>query len=157
MKARYYIFTQSKIFLVKASTIIRKSLQVYFSFHRILWIREALSTISGTQSQMHVNFQHVTLRNILGNWSTTFFKSVQSVAFANLPTIESIKNVSIQICLSLNNYTITKLFTGLKARISALNLLTTNFSHHIETSQLISIANQLARFYMMGEHWSLMG
>ena len=155
MKARYYIFTQSKIFLVKASTIIRKSLQVYFSFHKILWIRKALSTISGTQSQMHVNFQHVTLRNILGNRSTSFFKRVQSVAFGNLPTIESIKNVSIQICLSLNNYTLTKLFP--KARISALNLITSNFSHHIETSQLVYIANQLAGFYMMGEHWSLMG
>ena len=30
------------------------------------------------------------------------------------------------------------------------NLLTTNVSHHIETSQLICIANQLTGFYMMG-------
>ena len=31
-----------------------------------------------------------------------------------------------------------------------LNLLTTNISHHIETSQLICIANQLTGFCMMG-------
>ena len=30
------------------------------------------------------------------------------------------------------------------------NPLTTNVPHHIETSQLICIANQLAGFYMMG-------
>ena len=33
----------------------------------------------------------------------------------------------------------------------------TNVPHHIETSQLICIANQLTGFYMMGEHLSLMG
>ena len=32
----------------------------------------------------------------------------------------------------------------------SLNPLTTNVPHHIETSQLIYIANQLTGFYMMG-------
>ena len=31
-----------------------------------------------------------------------------------------------------------------------MNLLTINVPHHIETSQLICIANQLTGFYMMG-------
>ena len=31
-----------------------------------------------------------------------------------------------------------------------LNPLTTNVPHHIETSKLICIANQLTGFYMMG-------
>ena len=35
--------------------------------------------------------------------------------------------------------------------------LTTHVSHHIESSPLICIANQLPGFCMMGEHWSLMG
>ena len=35
--------------------------------------------------------------------------------------------------------------------------LTTNVPHHIETSQLISNANNLTGFNMMGEHCSLVG
>ena len=34
--------------------------------------------------------------------------------------------------------------------ILLINPLTTNVSHHMETSQLICIANQLTGFYMMG-------
>ena len=35
-------------------------------------------------------------------------------------------------------------------KCSQINPLTTNAPHHIETSQLIYIANQLTGFYMMG-------
>ena len=38
-----------------------------------------------------------------------------------------------------------------------INPLTTDIPHHIETSQLICIANQVTSFLYDGEHWSLMG
>ena len=39
----------------------------------------------------------------------------------------------------------------------AINPLTTNVPNNIETSQLSCSANALTGFYMIGEHWSLMG
>ena len=38
----------------------------------------------------------------------------------------------------------------MKSIFKNINPLTTNVSHHIETSQLICIANQLTGFYMIG-------
>ena len=38
-----------------------------------------------------------------------------------------------------------------------IDQLTTKFSRHVETSQLIFNAIQLTSFYMVVEHWSLMG
>ena len=44
----------------------------------------------------------------------------------------------------------SKLSTSGQYKVSYLNPLTTNVPNHIETSQLICIANQLTGFYMMG-------
>ena len=41
--------------------------------------------------------------------------------------------------------------------LNKLNQLTTNISHHIETSQLIWNANQLTGFYMMVNICCLLG
>ena len=38
----------------------------------------------------------------------------------------------------------------MEAKTDCFNPLTTNDSHHIETSQMICIANQLTGFYMIG-------
>ena len=38
-----------------------------------------------------------------------------------------------------------------------LSPLTINFPHHIETSQLICMANQWTGFHVMGKNWSLIG
>ena len=48
-----------------------------------------------------------------------------------------------------------KIFTTISIKV--FNPLTTNVSHNTETSQLICNADQLTGFYLMGEHWSLMG
>ena len=52
-------------------------------------------------------------------------------------------------------------WTGFSRFSTTLNPLTTNVPHHIATSQLINIANQLTGFYMIGTmvlngltHWS---
>ena len=47
-------------------------------------------------------------------------------------------------------------FLAFELSFSVFNPLTTNVPHHIETSQLIYIANQLTGFYMMeniGHTW----
>ena len=45
---------------------------------------------------------------------------------------------------------VRKVFECLDAGAVVINPLTTNVPHHIETSQLICRANQLAGFYMLG-------
>ena len=54
----------------------------------------------------------------------------------------------------LQNLTIYNRYYAYLLQVSVnflpLNPLTTNASHHIETSQLICIANQLTGFYIMG-------
>ena len=42
-----------------------------------------------------------------------------------------------------------KIYMGAMQNTDLVNPLTANVSHHIETSQLIWIANQLSCFYMM--------
>ena len=51
---------------------------------------------------------------------------------------------------TLNRFAGILSFFILLSRASLFNPLTTNVPHHIETSQLICIANQLTGFYIMG-------
>ena len=52
----------------------------------------------------------------------------------------------------ISNSSVSRISSHSRLEITniAINPLTTNVPHHIENSQLICIANELTRFYMMG-------